>query len=143
MKTNHSLAIGLAAILLAACEGSPTTPPLSAEAPLATTAVAFQFTEGGSAGVLSIAADGSAVYRDEYCDGRENTMGTVVGTAITFERMTYPACGETTPLWADISVEGLNRETGCFARLSFVWGYDFIRNYEAYPIDDRCRSSSN
>lgn len=96
-------------------------------------------TTEGSAGRLVVKGN-SATYHDTYCDGRSNSTGVVEGTTIDFDRMTYPTCDSSTPLWADVVVKGYDRATGCFQRLTFTWGYDRIERYNAYPTASECRT---
>ena len=96
-------------------------------------------TTEGSEGKLVVRGS-SATYHDTYCGGRSNETGVVEGTKIDFDRMTYPVCGQSTPLWADVVVKGYDRATGCFDRLTFTWGYDRIERYNAYPTDTRCKT---
>lgn len=131
--------------LLAACQSNTTSVATAPAGPSViddpnAVIVPFQFIDEGSTGTLTVSGK-RARYTDEYCGGMSTDTGVVEGTTIRFERMIYPQCGKPEELWADIVVTGYEPETGCFDQLRFKWGYNFVRTYYAYPIDEACRAS--
>lgn len=149
MNILRILAIGAAATALAACNetgptGSTAAVPFTQHPNAVVTAFKFaaDSSDGteGSTGTLTVNPDGSARYQDVYCNGMENTAGRLDGTSVSFPRMTYKECNKPEPLWADISVDGYNKTTGCFAVINFTWGYNFVQRYQAYPTEARCQS---
>ena len=132
----------LTAGLLAACaepNATNTTAASFTEDPNAIT-TAFQYTDGGSTGTLTVNPDGTARYRDVYCNGMENAAGRLDGDSVSFPRMTYKECNKPEALWADITVKGYDQATGCFEVIDFAWGYNFVQRYQAFPTEERCKS---